>query len=140
VLDLFAGSGALGMESLSRGAPSAVFVEREPSALSALRRNLKETGMEGRATVLGADVRTALRRLAAEPDRFSWVFLDPPYVRDTEGVLGELGGSGVLSACAVVVVEHDRRHRPPDSVGCLFLTDTRQYGDTELSFYRCSGS
>jgi 16S rRNA (guanine966-N2)-methyltransferase len=140
VLDLFAGTGALGLESLSRGAPAAVFVERDPAALAALRRNLKEIGMDGRGTVLGADVRTALRRLAAGPERFSWVFLDPPYARDTEGVLGEVGGAGVLSACAVVVVEHDRRHRPPDSVGCLFLTDTRQYGDTELSFYRCSGS
>ncbi len=140
VLDLFAGTGALGLESLSRGAPSAVFVERDPHALSALRRNLKETGLDGRATVLGADVRTALKRLAAGVDRFSWVFMDPPYARDTEGVLGELGGAGVLSACAVVVVEHDRRHRPPERVGCLFLTDTRQYGDTELSFYRCSGS
>jgi 16S rRNA (guanine966-N2)-methyltransferase len=140
VLDLFAGTGALGLESLSRGAPSAVFVERDPAALAALRRNLREIGMEGRGSVLGADVRSALRRLAAGETRFSWVFLDPPYARDTEGVLGELGGAGVLSAGAVVVVEHDRRHRPPDSVGCLFLTDTRQYGDSELSFYRCSGS
>src|SRR5437868_15443204 len=62
VLDLFAGTGALGLESLSRGAPSAVFVERDPHALSALRRNLKEPGLDGRATVLGADVRTALKR------------------------------------------------------------------------------
>lgn len=140
VLDLFAGTGSLGLEALSRGAPSAVFVEREAAALGALRRNLRETGHEDRASVLGADVRTALRRLAAGGHQFSWVFLDPPYARETEGVLGELSGSGLLSACAVVIVEHDRRHRPPESVGCLFLTDTRQYGDTELSFYRCSGS
>jgi 16S rRNA G966 N2-methylase RsmD len=89
---------------------------------------------------MGADVRAALRRLAAQTDQFgpfSWVFLDPPYVRETEGLLGELCGSNLLSACAVVVVEHDRRHRPPERAGCLFLTDLRQYGDTELSFYRC---
>jgi 16S rRNA (guanine966-N2)-methyltransferase len=143
VLDLYAGTGALGMESLSRGAPRAVFVERDPAALSALRRNLREARMEDRASVIGADVRVALRRLAAQTDEvgpFSWVFLDPPYVRETEGLLGELCGMGVLSACAVVVVEHDRRHRPDDRVGCLFLTDRRQYGDTELSFYRASGS
>ena len=71
---------------------------------------------------------------------FSWVFLDPPYVRETEGLLGELCGLDVLSNCAVVVVEHDRRHRPAERVGCLFLTDRRQYGDTELSFFRSSGS
>jgi 16S rRNA (guanine966-N2)-methyltransferase len=140
VLDLYAGTGALGLEALSRGATSAVFVEREHAALSALRRNIKELGFEGRATVLGADVCTGLRRLAGSDARFSWVFLDPPYVKETEGVLAELAGSGLLTSCAVIVLEHDRRNRPPESAGTLFLTDRRQYGDTELSFFRCSGS
>jgi 16S rRNA (guanine(966)-N(2))-methyltransferase RsmD len=140
VLDLYAGTGALGLEALSRGAPAAVFVERDGAALGALRRNLREVGMDGRATVIGADVRTALRRLAAAGERFSWVFLDPPYVREMAGVLEELSGSDLLSTCAVVILEHDKRMRPPESVGCLFLTDRRQYGDTELSFFRCSGS
>ena len=57
-----------------------------------------------------------------------------------EGVLAELSGSDLLTPCAVIVLEHDRRNRPPDSVGNLFLTDRRQYGDTELSFFRCSES
>jgi 16S rRNA (guanine966-N2)-methyltransferase len=144
VLDLYAGTGALGIEALSRGARAAVFVEREHAALTALRRNLKELGISDRSTVIGADVCTALRRLAASQSHFessfSWVFLDPPYVKEIEGVLAELSGKNLLTPCAVVVVEHDRRHRPPASVGCLFLTDHRQYGDTELSFYRCSGS
>lgn len=140
VLDLYAGTGALGLEALSRGAPGAVFVERDTNALAALRRNLKEIGVDGRGTIMGVDVRTALRRLAAAEQQFSWVFLDPPYVRETEGLLGELCGLDVLSNCAVVVVEHDRRHRPAERVGCLFLTDRRTYGDTELSFYRSSGS
>src|SRR6266511_1196798 len=140
VLDLYAGSGALGIEALSRGAAAAVFVERDANALASLRRNLRELGVEERATVIGADVRTALRRLAASGAEFSWVFLDPPYARETEGVLAELSGADLLTACAVVIVEHDRRHRPPESVGGLFLTDRREYGDTELSFYRCSGS
>jgi 16S rRNA (guanine966-N2)-methyltransferase len=142
VLDLYAGTGALGLEALSRGAPQAVFVERDNAALGALRRNLRETGLDDRASVMSGDVRASLRRLAARDDKpsFSWVFLDPPYVKDTEGVLGELAGSDLLTSCAVVIVEHDKRHRSPERVGCLFLTDRRQYGDTELSFYRCSGS
>jgi len=144
VLDLYAGTGALGIEALSRGAPRAVFVEREHQALLALRRNIKELGFEDRASVVGADVGVALRRLGAGQERFSWVFLDPPYVKEAEGVLHELAGSGILAPCSVVIVEHDRRHRPPgaeaSSVGGLFLTDRREYGDTELSFYRCSGS
>ena len=142
VLDLYAGTGALGLEALSRGATSAVFVEREHAPLTALRRNIKELGFEDRASVVAADVRSGLRRLAASgaPERFSWVFLDPPYVKETEGVLAELSGSDLLTSCAVVVLEHDRRNRPPESVGNLFLTERRQYGDTELSFFRCSGS
>src|SRR6516164_9324829 len=64
VLDLYAGTGALGLEALSRGASSAVFVEREHAALSALRRNIKELGFDDRATVVGADVCSGLRRLA----------------------------------------------------------------------------
>jgi 16S rRNA (guanine966-N2)-methyltransferase len=140
VLDLYAGSGALGLEALSRGATSAVFVERDGNALSALRRNLRESGMEGRGRVIAGDVRTVLRKLSTGGEHFSWVFMDPPYVKDTAGVLAEISGGDILTNCAVVCVEHDRRHPPPDSLGGLFLTDRREYGDTELSFYRCSGS
>lgn len=140
VLDLYAGTGALGIEALSRGAQAAVFVEREHGALAALRRNLRDIGVEPRSQVIAADVCTALRRLAAAGTRFSWVFLDPPYVKETEGVLAELSGRDLLAPCAIIVVEHDSRHRPPASVGGLHLTDRRRYGDTELSFYRGSGS
>jgi 16S rRNA (guanine(966)-N(2))-methyltransferase RsmD len=142
VLDLYAGTGSLGLEALSRGAASAVFVEREHAPLAALRRNIKELGLQERSSVVASDVCTGIRRLVASgaAARFSWVFLDPPYIKETEGVLAELSGSGLLTSCAVIVLEHDRRHRPPDSVGNLFLTDHRQYGDTELSFFRCSES
>src|SRR5206468_12426000 len=93
VLDLYAGSGALGREALARGAPAAVFVERDGAALSALRRNLREAAVETRARVFPGDVRSALRKLAAGDMRFSWVFMDPPYVKDTAGILAELAGS-----------------------------------------------
>jgi 16S rRNA (guanine966-N2)-methyltransferase len=138
VLDLYAGTGALGLEALSRGATRAVFVERDHQALIALRRNLRELGLEEKSSVVAAEVCTALRRLASQQEQFSWVFLDPPYAKETEGVLAELSGGDLLTPCAVVVVEHDRRHRPPTSIGHLFQTDRRQYGDTELSFFRRS--
>jgi 16S rRNA (guanine966-N2)-methyltransferase len=138
VLDLYAGTGALGIEALSRGANRAVFVERDHQALVVLRRNLRELGVEERSSVLGGEVCGALRRLASQQEHFSWVFLDPPYAKETEGVLAELSGGDLLTPCAVVIVEHDRRHRPAGSVGGLFLTDRRMYGDTELSFFRRS--
>jgi 16S rRNA (guanine(966)-N(2))-methyltransferase RsmD len=144
VLDLYAGTGALGIEALSRGASRAVFVERDHQALVALRRNLRELSLEDRTSVVGADVCSALRRLSAAGERFSWVFLDPPYVKETQGILAELGGGDLLAPCAVVIVEHDRRHRPVGAVNSsvcgLFLTDRRTYGDTELSFFRGSAS
>ena len=148
VLDLFAGTGALGLEALSRGARRVVFVERERQALSVLRQNLKELGFDARSTVIAADVGTGIRRLAASisredrfsEDRFSWVFMDPPYAKETEAILAELSDRDLLTGCAVVIVEHDKRHRPPASIGGLFLTDRRSYGETELSFYRSGHS
>lgn len=148
VLDLFAGTGALGLEALSRGARKVVFVERDRNALTVLRQNLRELGFENRSTVIAADVGTGIRRLAASissddrfsEDRFSWVFMDPPYAIEAENVLGELSEKELLNGCAVVIVEHDKRHRPPASIGGLFLTDRREYGDTELSFYRSGRS
>ena len=140
MLDLFAGTGSLGIEALSRGAPRAVFVERDRNALTALRHNLRELGAAGRSTVIGADVRTGLRRLAAslgKEDRFSWVFMDPPYADETESILAELSEKSLLTGCAVVIVEHDRHHLPPERVGALEMVDRRLYGDTGVSFYRC---
>jgi 16S rRNA (guanine966-N2)-methyltransferase len=149
VLDLFAGTGALGLEALSRGARRVVFVERDRHALAVLRQNIKDLGAEGRSQVLPTDVRTGIRRLAAAQgapgaavpeSRFSWVFLDPPYATEASDVIGELSEKDLLAGCSVVILEHDRRHRPPASIGGLFLTDRREYGDTELSFFRSGRS
>ncbi len=137
VLDLYAGTGALGIEALSRGSASACFVEREPRALAALHRNMKELGLSERATILGATVRQAIDRLDDTEQRFSWVFMDPPYaLGEAQQVLEALSGSSILSSGAVVIVEHDKRHVPPATAGSLHLTDRRYYGDTGVSFYR----
>src|SRR5258706_6400804 len=118
VLDLYAGTGSLGLEALSRGAEHVVFVERDHAPLAALRRNIKELGFEGRATIVTADVCTGLRRLAGKGNRFSWIFLDPPYVKEMEGVLAELAGSALLAAWAAVGLEHARPNPPPQPAGC----------------------
>lgn len=137
ILDLYAGSGALGLEALSRGASAAVFVERDSRALGALQHNVRALGFGDRARVLGAPVLAALRQLGEEGARFGWVFADPPYAAgDTERLLEALSGGSVLASGAVIVLEHDKRHIPPDAVGTLHLMDRRVYGDTQLSFYR----
>lgn len=136
VLDLFAGTGALGIESLSRGAKRAVFVERDPRALAALRSNLTELGFAKRSMVLGREVQAVLSSLAADGRTFEWIFVDPPYAAGlTQGVLEELGKLRLVTT-GVVVVEHDKRNVPPDAACGLVMNNRRYYGDTGLSFYR----
>src|SRR5215213_9007276 len=102
VLDLYAGTGALGIEALSRGAAKAVFVERDTRALSALARNLKELGLSDRAVIVGAKVQAGIARLSESSDRFAWVFVDPPYASsEAEQTLAALAGCGVLAPGAV---------------------------------------
>lgn len=139
VLDLFAGTGALGIEALSRGASRATFVERDPRALAALHRNLRDFGLNTRARVLDGKVAPALQRLADERgEKFGSVFVDPPYAAgEVESVLAMLAGGDILDTGAVIVVEHDRHHVPPEQVGTLHMVDRRFYGDTGISFYRC---
>lgn len=135
VLDVFAGSGALGLEALSRGAARAVFVEQARPAAAFLRRNIDELGVADRSEIVVSDALAFLRRKA---DRFRWVFVDPPYRTDlARRVLDHLGANpGALTEDSSIVVEHDRRNGPADAHGSLLRTDLRRYGDTEVSFYR----
>ena len=134
VLDLFAGSGALGLEALSRGAARVTFVDRGRPALAALRRNLAELGVADRAEVVGADAVAFLARPPAVPWR--WVFVDPPYRSDLARRALDALPAASLAEGASIVVEHDRRNPPADAHGSLLRTDLRRYGDTEISFYR----
>jgi 16S rRNA (guanine966-N2)-methyltransferase len=134
VLDLFAGSGALGIEALSRGAAHATFVDAAKPAVAAIRGNLRDLGLEERATVVPGDaVASAARHGATGPWRL--VFVDPPYRSDlaARAVLALPGDQ--LASGAVVVIEHDRHNTPPETLGSLLRTDQRRYGDTLISFF-----
>jgi len=133
VLDLYAGTGALGIEALSRGAERAVFVERSNASLSALRRNLRTLELDAYARVVRGDVRGALRRLAGEELRFDLVLADPPYGDPVAAPLALLVSGGLLAPGATVVVERSRRHPLPAVVG-LVSHGSRRYGDTELEW------
>jgi 16S rRNA (guanine966-N2)-methyltransferase len=133
VLDLYAGTGALGIEALSRGAERAVFVERSNASLSVLRRNLRTLELDAHARVMRADVRSALRRLAGE-ERFDLVLADPPYEdQELAAPLALLVSGGLLAPGATVVVERSRRH-PLPSVEGLVSHGSRRYGDTEIEW------
>jgi 16S rRNA (guanine966-N2)-methyltransferase len=134
VLDLYAGSGALGLEAISRGADEAVLVETDRAAVQAATRNVATLGLEARVRIVQGDAVVVLRKLTGP---FSWVFLDPPYGMGTiERMLRLLGDSALLAPDAVVLAEHDAREAPPERHGRLVLEDRRRYGQTAVSFYR----
>lgn len=136
VLDLFAGSGAAGIEALSRGAERAVFVEKEPGAVSIVRANLAATATGDRADVVRAD---AEHWLADTSGAFDVVIVDPPYA-DTallRRVLERLGAPDApLARDARVIAKHFWRDRPPEGIGDLALERERRFGETALTFYR----
>lgn len=133
VLDLFAGSGALGIEALSRGAAHATFVDTGKPALAALRANLRELGLEDRAAVLPMDAVAAARRPPPAP--WGIVFVDPPYASDLARRAALALPPASLEPGARIVIEHDRRGIPPEALGSLLRTDQRRYGDTMVSFF-----
>ena len=137
VLDLYAGSGALGIEALSRGARWCDFVERASSTTKVIRENLALTGLQDRARVHRVAVERAQARLKAE---YTLVFADPPY--DDDGAmlaLENIARSGLVAAEATLVLEHSRRRTPPPTLGLLHLDWTRRYGDSQVSIYREAG-
>jgi len=133
VLDLYAGSGALGIEAISRGAAQATFVERNARTLGVLRENLVALGIDSIASLVTGDVPAAVRRLGRAEERFDLVLIDPPYASEEPARAFEaLVGSAVLHRGAMVVLERDRRHPSPGVEG-LSALDERRYGDTVVA-------
>jgi 16S rRNA (guanine966-N2)-methyltransferase len=141
VLDLFAGTGALGIEALSRGARACTFVEVAPAALAALRQNIGTLGIQHEAAVLPMRVERALAARPWAPEAFDLILLDPPYA-ETRGAqfsraLEKALAGGLTASLAAdgrVVLEHASAEGPP-AISKLSVSSTRTYGDTSLTFY-----
>jgi len=138
VLDLYAGSGALGIEAVSRGAGSVVFVESARPALACLKENLAKLGLESSANVLPLRVESALAQLG-KYGPFGLVLCDPPW-RDVEAArlgLMALAGAGLLTPGARVALEHAAKDPQPATEGAspLRVCDERRWGDTAITFY-----
>ena len=138
-LDLFAGSGAAGIEALSRGAARVIFVDRDRAACAVIEANLRSTGLAGPAAIVRrSDVLAYLDGVGARDGPFDVVVLDPPYnepgLLDT--ALGRLGQPGLLAPAGRVVAKRFRRTPLPASIGLLASDRERRFGETTLSFYR----
>jgi 16S rRNA (guanine966-N2)-methyltransferase len=141
-LDLFAGTGAIGIEALSRGAAEVVFIENHPPAAALIRRNLDSLDVRSGVTVLAVDVHRGLETLTSRQKEaelgFDYVFLDPPYAatEDYASVLRFLGSANLLVSSGIVIAEHRRNFDLPETAGALRRVRVLKQGDAALSFYR----
>lgn len=138
VLDLFAGSGALGLEALSRGAGSATLVDRSPRAIACIRANAADLGLDGRVRVVRRDWRAALAAEGAAGRTFGLCLCDPPYSL-TDRVVAGIGAllAPLMTSSGTVVIEHSAALSPPDPRGLEIASRIdRTYGDTAVSVIR----
>ncbi len=137
VLDLFAGTGAFGLEALSRGADSAVFVDASKQAVDVIRKNIAACGADSAATVLCADIGRNLHCLYSCNTLFDLVFMDPPYHKNAIAVaVDNIIKSGTLAPGAMVVIEHAANEPAPADKPCCPVIDVRRYGKTLVTFMR----
>jgi 16S rRNA (guanine966-N2)-methyltransferase len=139
-LDVYAGTGAVGTEALSRGAHSVTFIDNSQAAVKVIRENLKSLGISGGFEVVEHDAGRALRQLDAQALSTDYVFVDPPY-RSHEAydeALGFLSQSRILKPGSIVIAEHDKRHDPGETFGALTRYRKLVQSDSVLSFYRLS--
>lgn len=137
-LDAYAGSGAVGLEALSRGAKEVVFVEYHRAAVDLIRRNLAALKMEEGFYLMNTRVLRALERLEGEGGVFDFIFLDPPYseTREYHQVLRHLGRSRLVTDASLVIAEHSRHYFLEERYNRLERTRSIRHGDAELTFYR----
>lgn len=137
VLDLFAGTGGLSIEALSRGMSRAVLIDADKKALETVRHNLQAAGFAACAEVYRNDAVRALKALAKRGKTFDLVFIDPPYkMKVIPELLERLTDGGLLSGRAIVVLEHDAEDRHDTAYGDLRPTRRAEYGDTAITVYR----
>lgn len=135
-LELFAGSGAVGLEALSRGARSVVMVEHDRDCQLDIGRNIQALGARG-AELFPAEAGSALEAMHRKRSRFDIIFLDPPYHRElSKKTLQMLGAYDILAPDGLLTIQHFKKDELPSSCGEFFLVKEAKYGDTVLSFYR----
>lgn len=136
-LDLFAGSGGVGIEALSRGAEAAVFVEKDFLTTQIIRANLENTGLVKQAKVYQMPVRDFLKKKITPLEIFDFIFLDPPYEsEDGLLIMQEIGENVILKKNVVVIFEHRDKINLPAESGNLEKFKENNYGDSSLTFYK----
>lgn len=137
VLDLFAGVGSLGVEALSRGAESVIFVEDFKLSADILKENLEATGLNDKAVLVEQDVEIFFKKIALKNPRFDLIFMDPPYKIDSvklKGIFETLLKNNFIAEEGEIVYHHHSKQTPIE-VDQFEIISTRKYGNSSLSFY-----
>ncbi|MCK4463841.1 MAG: 16S rRNA (guanine(966)-N(2))-methyltransferase RsmD [Candidatus Omnitrophica bacterium] len=136
-LDLFAGSGAFGIEALSRGAKNVTFVDNNFKCVRIIKENLRNIDIEDRANILRMDALRAIKKLSKTGNKFDIVFLDPPYYKGlSKKTLISLNQYDILSHTNIIVAEHFKKDILPYNIDNMIFFKQKRFGDTVLSFYR----
>lgn len=140
-IELYAGSGAVGIEAASRQAKEVVFVENNPAVFRALRENVAYLS-PAKYCIIPLDAQAAVKSLAKESRKFDIIFLDPPYCRSDDSLakktLQTLSAYDILSPTGLIIVQHPKKESLPEHLGVLSLLKLSTYGSTALSFYKKS--
>ena len=135
VLDLFAGTGSLGIECLSRGAHKCVFVDKSKESMAIVKSNIKKARVEN--ATLNIDFKSAVTSLGRQGEKFTIIFMDPPYYKNMFiDALSSVDENNLLEEDGIIVVEHDTKDSFPENVGRLYKSREKKYGNTTLTFYK----
>jgi len=136
-LDLYAGTGGIGIEALSRGAKEVVFVDSSSKSIRLIRDNLAIIGLEDKATIYKNDVLKAIKILCKHQRKFDIIFLDPPYHKGmVDRTLEWLDKYNILAEGGLIIAEYSLREEIPERVEKIRLDRVKEYGNTRLAFYR----
>lgn len=137
ILDLFAGSGSLGIEALSRGAQSAVFSDQNEKCAEIIKNNLENTKLFEKAQIFLGEAELILKKLSQHSKKFDIIFLDPPYKKDiVPKILQLLEQYQVLEDKFIIIAETDVEDELPESTGSMIISKVQTYGKTKLTFYK----
>lgn len=137
ILDLFAGTGSLGIECLSRGAKNCIFVDKSKESIGIVKSNIKKARVENESTILNIDFKDAVKRLSVQKQKFDVIFMDPPYYENMFiDCLKSIDELNLLKEDGLVVVEHDTNDVFDDNIGRLYKSREKKYGNTTITFYK----
>ena len=138
VLDLFAGSGGIGIEFLSRGSKKAYFIDKNPDSIRTIKKNLEHTKLMENAEVIKGDSRGVIKQFKPGEIAFDYIYIDPPYadVEMFHKILQLISDRGILNEDGLIIVEHDKSMLLNNDYGNLEIFDNRSYGSKEMTYYR----